>query len=287
MKESQQLNLEFSPLVEQGFDLAECPRWDWRQQAWCWVNIPAGELWRLKDGKAESRQWDDMLGCAAMWGESGFVLGTKSGVYLLENWEAERQQIAPLVKTHPRMRFNDGRAAPGGRFMAGTRNGAKEGDQGQFHQLMAGGKLEKMPMFAWTCNGLAFSPCGKILYWADTGTSLVYRADYNPETGEYGESTVFCDLTGFDGRPDGASVDSEGAYWVAMYSGKSVVRIGTDGVVTHVIPVPADNPTMVALGGEKGNQLVVTSAESANGPGRVLTAQVDWQGIEEPLVTVL
>lgn len=145
---------------------------------------------------------------------------------------------------------------------------------------MAGGKLEKMPMFAWTCNGLAFSPCGKILYWADTGSSLVYRADYNPETGEYGESTVFCDLTDFDGRPDGASVDSEGAYWVAMYSGKSVVRIGTDGVVTHVIPVPADNPTMVALGGEKGNQLVVTSAEGSNGPGRVLTALVDWQALK-------
>ncbi|MGF1688588.1 SMP-30/gluconolactonase/LRE family protein [Photobacterium japonica] len=285
MKDVQSLALDFHPLVAQGFTLAECPRWDWRHQMWCWVDIAEGEIWRLHNGQPQARRWDDMLGCFALWQEDGYVLATKTGMYLLADWDAERELIAPLQKTHPRMRFNDGRAAPGGRFVAGTRNGAKEGDQGQFYQLAQGGQLQAMPMFAWTCNGLAFSPCGKTLYWADTGSSLIYRADYDPQMGQYGDSTIFCDLTAFDGRPDGASVDSEGGYWVAMYSGQSVVRIAPNGVVSHVIPVPLENPTMVALGGESGHQLVVTSAAGSDKPGEVITAIVDWQGINEPLIT--
>lgn len=287
MKDVQTLSLDFQPLVAQGFTLAECPRWDWRHQTWCWVDIAEGEIWRLTNGQAQARRWDDMLGCFALWQEDGFVLATKTGVYALENWDAERQLIAPLQKTHPRMRFNDGRCAPGGRLIAGTRNGAKEGDQGQFYQLQQGGQLEAMPMFAWTCNGLAFSPCGNVLYWADTGSSLIYRADYNPQTGEYGESTVFCDLAAFNGRPDGASVDSEGGYWVAMYSGQSVVRIDPTGTVSHVIPVPLENPTMVALGGKNGNQLVVTSAAGSDKPGEVIMATIAWQAVNEPLITTL
>lgn len=287
MKEARQLALDFKPLVEHDFTLAECPRWDWRQQSWFWVDIANGELWRYRDNQLAVRRWDDPLGCVAMWQEDGYVLATKTGIYLLADWYADRQLIAPLVKTHPRMRFNDGRAAPGGRFIAGTRNGAKVGDKGQFYQLAEGGQLDAMPMYAWTCNGLAFSPCGKILYWADTGSSVIYRADYDPATGAYGESEVFADLSAFEGRPDGACVDSQGGYWVAMYAGKSVLRLNAEGEVTHVIPVPADNPTMVALGGEQGNQLVVTSAASDFAAGVVLTASVEWQGIEEPLVTFI
>ncbi|MGF1726832.1 SMP-30/gluconolactonase/LRE family protein [Photobacterium nomapromontoriensis] len=288
MNNAQPLVVNFHPLVEQGFTLAECPRWDWRNTSWCWVDIAQGELWRLdSEQQLTVRRWDDMLGCFAMYQQAGYVLATKTGVYLLDSWDAERQLISPLHKTHPRMRFNDGRAAPGGRFIAGTRNGAKEGDQGQFFQLSQGGQLQPMPMYAWTCNGLAFSPCGNYLYWADTGSSVIYRADYDPATGQYGESQPFCDLTDYHGRPDGACVDSEGGYWVAMYSGQSVVRIDPNGNVSHIIPVPLENPTMVALGGIAGNQLVVTSAEGESEPGSVLTAVVDWQGMNEPLVTVL
>jgi sugar lactone lactonase YvrE len=120
---------------------------------------------------------------------------------------------------------------------------------------------------------------------------LVYRADYDPTTGSYGESEVFCDLSDCDGRPDGASVDSDGGYWVAMYGGRSVLRISPEGKVTHKITVPAENPTMVALGGESGQQIIVTTAEGSTGAGQVLStelsAEVSWRGIEEPLVTVI
>ncbi|MGF1702854.1 SMP-30/gluconolactonase/LRE family protein [Photobacterium makurazakiensis] len=287
MESVQLLSVNLTPISDKPFKLAECPRWDWRNKAWLWVDIANGELWRYRDNQLDVRGWDEQLGCFAMWRDEGFILAAKSGVYSLDCWEGERQLVAPLISEYPRMRFNDGRAAPSGHFVAGTRNGAKVGDQGQFYQLTADRQIQPMPMYAWTCNGLAFSPCGHYLYWADTGTSLVYRADYNPQTGEYGESQVFCDLTESDGRPDGASVDSEGGYWVAMYGGRSVLRISPEGKVTHKVPVPAESPTMVAFGGEDGKQMVITTAESADAAAQVFIADVEWQGLEEPLVTII
>jgi sugar lactone lactonase YvrE len=90
-----------------------------------------------------------------MWRDEGFILAAKSGIYRLESWESNRELVAPLISEYPRMRFNDGRAAPSGHFVAGTRNGAKLGDQGQFYQLIENGQINPMPMYAWTCCYLA------------------------------------------------------------------------------------------------------------------------------------
>nr|WP_244183013.1 SMP-30/gluconolactonase/LRE family protein [Vibrio hangzhouensis] len=279
--------IQFEKFVDLDFDLAECPRWDWRNESWMWVNICDGELWRQKAGVNEKLEFGEPIGCFAMHGEQGFIIALKSGMYYLENWGAEKTSLAPLVSEFPRMRYNDGRVAPGGRFVAGTRNGAKVGDQGQFHQLHLNGDIEALPMFAWTCNGLAFSPDGLWLYWADTGSSKVYKHSYNPETGEYGEQQLHCDLTDYNGRPDGASVDAEGNYWVAMYAGQSVVKISPQGQVKQVVEVPSENPTMVGFGGDDFSDLMVTSAEGSNEKGKLLIAKNVTQGLKEVLAAVV
>ncbi|WP_112479488.1 SMP-30/gluconolactonase/LRE family protein [Vibrio variabilis] len=280
-------SLQFEKFVDLEFDLAECPRWDWRTESWMWVNICEGELWRHKNGVSEKREFGDKLGCFAPHGEQGFVVALKSGMYHIQDWDAEMTSLAPLVSEFPRMRYNDGRGAPGGRFIAGTRNGAKEGDQGQFHQLHLDGTIEALPMFAWTCNGLAFSPDGQWLYWADTGSSKVFKHSYDASTGQYGEQQLHCDLTDYNGRPDGASVDVDGNYWVAMYAGQSVVKIAPSGEVLEVIDVPSENPTMVGFGGEEMRDLIVTSAEGSNEKGKLLIAKNVAQGLKEELVKVV
>ncbi len=273
--------------TETSFELAECPRWDWRSKSWFWVDIPAGALYRYKDSVLEVQTWEEPLGCAAMQGDHGFVLAFKSGVYALAEFNGEREMITPLISSHPRMRFNDGRAAPGSRFVAGTRNGSKEGPQGQFHQVDHNGEMTSLPFYAWTCNGLAFSPCGTLLYWADTGESRVYKASYCVTSGAVGEAECFADLSDYDGRPDGAAVDDKGGYWVAMYGGKQVLRISPKGMVTHSIPVPVTNPTMVAFGGEEYQEMLITSAPDEQQPGRVLYINdIGWTGISEPLADI-
>ncbi|WP_087016382.1 SMP-30/gluconolactonase/LRE family protein [Thaumasiovibrio subtropicus] len=274
-------------LVEQSFKLAECPRWDWRTESWLWVDIPSGTLYRYRNNHIEQQSWSEPLGCVAMQGDTGFILAFKSGIYFLETFNAERQCIAPLQSSAPRMRFNDGRATPGSRFMAGTRNGEKQGDKGQFYLLHHDATMEPLPFFAWTCNGLAFSPCGTNVYWADTSESKIYKANYHVQNGIMGESALFADLSEHRGRPDGAAVDNKGGYWVAMYAGSQILRLSPQGRVTHQIAIPATNPTMIAFGGEHYDEMLVTTAADQYADGQVLKlTELGWQGISEPLVDV-
>ncbi|WP_070971304.1 SMP-30/gluconolactonase/LRE family protein [Vibrio sonorensis] len=278
-------NIAFEPLVELNFDLAECPRWDWRGQFWMWVNICEGELWRMQGDNAECIELGEPIGCFALHGKSGYILGLKSGIYHLESWESFPTLVSPLISEFPRMRHNDGRVAPGGRFIVGTRNGAKEGDKGQFYQLHDDGSTDSLPFYAWTCNGLAFSNDGQWLYWADTGSSKIYKHSYDSISGVCGPQQLFCDLEGFEGRPDGASIDAEGNYWVAMYAGRSIIKISPDGEVLNLIPVEVENPTMVGFGGKGLTDLVLTSAKSEDSKGKVLIAKHVVRAYKEPLST--
>jgi sugar lactone lactonase YvrE len=66
----------------------------------------------------------------------------------------------------------------------------------------------------------------------------------------------------YGGRPDGAAVDVEGNYWVAMYEGACVLQISPAGEVLQRIAVPVQCPTMVCFGGEDLRTLFITSARA-------------------------
>ena len=120
-------------------------------------------------------------------------------------------------------------------------------------------------------NGLAWSPDARILYWADTKAHVVYAANHDLSTGELSAQRVFHQfpprlvdkpLTTYGGRPDGAAVDVEGCYWVAMYEGARVVRLSPAGQVIGELLLPVRCPTMPCFGGPDLKTLYITSARS-------------------------
>jgi sugar lactone lactonase YvrE len=64
----------------------------------------------------------------------------------------------------------------------------------------------------------------------------------------------------YGGRPDGATVDSEGAYWSAQYEGKRLVRLSPAGEVLAVVETPVQCPTMPCFGGADLKTLFITSS---------------------------
>ncbi|MFT8038223.1 SMP-30/gluconolactonase/LRE family protein, partial [Salmonella enterica subsp. enterica serovar Enteritidis] len=66
----------------------------------------------------------------------------------------------------------------------------------------------------------------------------------------------------YGGRPDGAAVDSEGAYWCAMFEGGRVLRLSPQGDILQEIRVPARCPTMVAFGDEDLRTLFITTGRN-------------------------
>jgi len=114
-------------------------------------------------------------------------------------------------------------------------------------------------------NGLAFSPDNKTLYHADTTAHRISSYEFDLENAKLGKGRCFRQFSAekgieYNGRPDGAAVDSEGAYWCAMYEGSRLLRISPSGDVLDEIPLPVRCPTMPCFGGEDLRTLYLTSA---------------------------
>jgi sugar lactone lactonase YvrE len=157
---------------------------------------------------------------------------------------------------------------------------------------------------ATTANGLAWSPDNKTLYWADTPSHTVWAWDYDLAANSLGAKHTFAQFGtkppawladpsdagngGYQGRPDGAAVDAQGNYWIAMYEGRCVCQFAPDGQLLRQIAVPLQCPTMPCFGGEDLKTLYLTSAsqhrhapELAQFPmsGGVLSLRVEVPGL--------
>jgi sugar lactone lactonase YvrE len=64
------------------------------------------------------------------------------------------------------------------------------------------------------------------------------------------------------GYPDGSTVDADGCLWNAEWGGGRVVRYAPDGRVDRVIALPCAQVTCCAFGGDKLNQMFVTTART-------------------------
>ncbi|WP_371808330.1 SMP-30/gluconolactonase/LRE family protein [Ruegeria sp. HKCCD7251] len=93
-----------------------------------------------------------------------------------------------------------------------------------------------------------------------------------------------------DGIPDGASVDTEGDFWIAVPGDAQVERRLPDGCLDLAVKTLATYPTVWAIGGENRDQLYITTQSKhldamglADNPdeGALFVAQADYQGLPE------
>ncbi|MEM8852982.1 MAG: SMP-30/gluconolactonase/LRE family protein, partial [Pseudomonadota bacterium] len=68
------------------------------------------------------------------------------------------------------------------------------------------------------------------------------------------------------GRPDGATVDADGCYWLAGVGGWEVSRITPDGQVDMTIKVPVERPSKPMFGGPRLDTLFLTSIANGISP---------------------
>jgi sugar lactone lactonase YvrE len=281
--------------------LGESPFWHPQQQALWWCDIPGKALHRYDPADATPaahRQWDfdDEPGCIAPTLDGHLLLAMRSGLWRFDPTSGERERLAEPPYDPAQERFNDGRADPQGRFWAGTIFEPRQPPRAALYRW-AGERLERMAGEITNSNGLAFSPDGRTLYWADTTAHRVFALDFDPLEGTLSRQRVFVQfplrapeqpLAAYGGRPDGAAVDSEGAYWVAMYEGQRLLRLAPDGTLLREIALPVRCPTMPCFGGPDLRTLFLTTArkgrpaeELAAQPlaGRVLSLRVDVSGL--------
>ena len=139
------------------------------------------------------------------------------------------ERVVAATPLHSDVRFNDGAVDPAGRVWIGSMHTVETDPLGTLYRLdpggLAGAVLTPVAPGATVSNGLGWSPDGSRLYYADSPTCQVDVFDYDLLTGEATGRRVFADLSGFDGVPDGLTVDGDGYVWVCMWDGGVIRRI--------------------------------------------------------------
>jgi sugar lactone lactonase YvrE len=287
--------------------LSESPFWHPHEQRLYWVDIPGCRLARVlvegAQAKGPVEYWPlgQEPGCIAPVQGGGLVMALRDGIYLAREWGGPLQALAAAPYDTGRLRFNDGKCDPQGRFWAGSMYEPRDQALGVLYALQ-GHNVQVMAHGATTANGLAWSPDARTLYWADTAAHRVRAWDFDATSGAVTNERVFHqfaskpagwvwgqpDPSAYGGRPDGAAVDAEGAYWSAQYEGQRLVRLSPQGEVLAEIDTPVPCPTMPCFGGPDLRTLFITTsrqgrsdAELARYPlaGCIFSTRLDVPGL--------
>ena len=279
--------------------VGESPTWHEVESALYWVDINGLTVNRVHpaSGKFTSWKMGSEPSALAVDGDNNLMVATRKGLICLNTTSGKETPVADAPYDTAIVRFNDGRVDPAGRFWIGTMYEPRDQpaaemyvlEHGQLRRAWAGGMTNS--------NGLAWSLDGRTMFHADTTTHRIDCYDFDPVTGVQSNGRTLLSFptdksaAGYGGRPDGATVDSEGAYWVAMFEGGRLLRIAPNGEILRELALPLRCPTSVAFGGSDLRTLYITSAshgrsadELAKYPlsGKVLSIRVDVAGREEP-----
>jgi D-xylonolactonase len=155
-------------------------------------------------------------------------------------------------------RFNDVIADPAGRVFCGMM--PTQDRLGRLYRLDPSGEI-RLILEGISCpNGLAFSLDRKQLYFTDSRVRVVYRFDYDEQSGEINNRQVFATLSEQDGFPDGMTIDSEGYIWSALWDGAALARYAPEGREEQRIAIPARKASSLTFGGEDLSDIYVTTA---------------------------
>ena len=274
--------MTWQTIADQPNELGESPFWHPEEQLLYWVDIEARQIRRanLVTRSIESWTMPSEPGCIAPAGTNeactGLVIALRDGIYRARDWGGTLQLLAPARHDLATTRFNDGKADPMGRFWAGTLYEPRDAAKAQLFSLdcRAGERAPAMELMAGNAtiaNGLAWSPDANTVYWADTPSHSVRAWDWNADTNVMSQERVFMKwpvkpegwqpgMSGYGGRPDGAAVDVQGNYYVAMYEGARLLKLSPARELLADIAVPGQCPTMPCFGGIDLKTLYLTTA---------------------------
>ena len=255
--------------------VGESPLWSPLEQALYWVDIEGRTLHRWQASGRVSQRWElaERPACIALHAQGGLLCALESSVVHLHAPNAGELKRAATVATvthgQPGMRFNDGRCDRSGAFWVGSMvmSMGLAAPAGQIYRLGAD-VIQRQPLAPLiTPNGLAFSPDGRTMYLSDSHPSvrLIWAFDLADE-GTPTRCRVFVDMNQHPGRPDGAAVDVDGAYWICANDAGLVHRFTPDGRLDRSIAVPVSKPSMCAFGGAQLDELFITSIRPATPP---------------------
>ena len=286
----------WTPLAAPTAQVGESPFWHSAEGRLYWVDIAGRALWRSDAEGGDAQRWSLPAepGCIAParrgGADAGLVVTLRDRICHAPVWGGPLNELARLPIDPATERANDGKCDALGRLWVGTVHEPASGPRQPVAALYCV-DLRASPIVrsvldgVRTANGLAWSPDGHTLYWTDTPAHAIRAWECDAAGEPVGTPRTLRAFeprregVAYGGRPDGACVDAEGAYWCALYEGARVLRLSPAGGVLAELPLPVECPTMPCLGGPDRRTLFVTSARRGDAGGQVWCTRVEVPGL--------
>lgn len=253
--------------------LGEGPLWDVEEGRLYWVDgtgrrVGKPSVWRMdpRTGKVETWSLQHDVGAMALRKGGGAVLALDDGFYSFDFNTGKLDLIQLVDADQPRSRLNDGKVDRRGRFVAGGMDDKEELKMCSLWRLDPDLTVTRLDGGIICTNGPCWSPDDRTFYVADSFQGEFWAYDYDLDRGTLANKRVFASFKGDPGVADGSTVDSEGCLWNAQVIGGDLVRYAPDGRVERRIGMPVKNVTSVMFGGERLDELYVTSMARVKHP---------------------
>lgn len=257
--------------------LGEGPLWLAAEQSLYFVDIKRQTLHRFRPADGICQEWalPQMIGWVIP-SRHGLLAGLQQGIARLNlpnsSTAADQAQgsvqlewLHRLHAADSTLRLNDAKADAHGAIWFGSMDDANEtSPAGALYRLSPTGQIDLIESGYCVPNGPAFSRDGRTMYHADSALRRVYAYALDA-AGQVQGKRLWQEFSPDWGYPDGMTVDSEDALWIAHWEGGMVTRWHADGRLLAKIRVPATRPTSVAFGGPDWRSLFITSAGLGRG----------------------
>lgn len=249
--------------------LGEGPIWDVEEQRLYWIDGLEGHLLSCSAYGADVEQWTlpAEIGSFALRKNGGAIVALETGLHLFDFKSGALEFIAHPESGKDHVRLNDGKVDSKGRFIVGGLDMmafSPEKPKGRAALYRVDADLSVHELFGEIActNGPCWSPDERTFYFSDSFKDAIYAFDWDEAGGVPSNRRVFAQCEPLH-IPDGATVDSDGYYWVAMNGALSgaaeVRRYAPNGRLDRTINMPTARLASLTFGGPDLDILYVTT----------------------------
>ena len=241
--------------------MGEAPTWHPLRQTLFWLDVHGKRLYEYVPEEKNCRTWDFPRKISTVVPESRntVVVAQENQLVRLDVASGARETLAAIENAGGKLRFNDGKCDPLGKFWVGTLRAKDSPVMGALYAFAPDGQKATKIESVYNSNGLGWSPDQKWFYHVDSPTKRVARYRYDADTGAISYDGVAVQTAAY-GIPDGLAVDVAGNIWVVITDkGVHCWNPHTGELVSRIV-LPSCHITSCAFGGANLDELYITTA---------------------------